>query len=87
MLKGNGLRSRVMHLSHCGKNGDQIVRLFKSPALLYVVQFVGNVAEAIISDVEDKVNEQRAQGKPMHYCIINGVDTARVLFGYGKLTK
>ena len=87
MFKGNGVRSRVMHLSHCGKNSDQIVRLVKSPALLYVVQFVGNVSEAIITDVEGKVNEQRAQGKPMHYCIMNGVDTARVLFAYGKLTK
>jgi hypothetical protein len=85
MLKGNGLRKNTMEIRDCGKNGDQILRLFTSPALLYVVQFVGNVSEAIIADVEGKVNEQRARGKKAHYLIMNGLDTARLLFAYGKL--
>jgi len=85
LLKGNGLRKHTMELRDCGANGDQIVRLFTSPALLYIVQFVGNISESVIKDVEGKVNEQRAHGKPTHYCIMNGQDTARVLISYGKL--
>lgn len=85
LLKGNGLRKRVLEISDCGKNGDQILRLFESPAQLFLVQFVGHLSEAVIKDVEGKVNERRAQGKPAHYCIMNGQDTARVLYAYGKL--
>jgi hypothetical protein len=28
VLKGNGLKSKVMQIADCGKNGDQLVRLF-----------------------------------------------------------
>jgi hypothetical protein len=82
LLKGNGLRSKTMEISDCGKNGDQLVRLFESPAELFIVQFVGNVSEAIIKDVEGKVEQQRAKGKPTCYCIINGQNTARLLHAY-----
>lgn len=30
LLKGNGLKKREMNIGDCGKNGDQIVRLFES---------------------------------------------------------
>lgn len=85
LLKGNGLRKNVMELRDCGKNGDQILRLFTVPALLFVVQFVGEVSENVINDVEGKVNQLRAGGRPACYCIMNGQDTARVLRAYGKL--
>lgn len=84
MLKGNGLKKNVMEIKDCGKNGDQLVRLFESPAQLYVVQFVGNISEAIIKDVEGKINEKRAHGKDACYCIITGQDTARLIRAYGK---
>ena len=47
----------------CGKNGDQLLRLFDSPAELFVVQFVGIVSEAIIKNVAMKVEAHRASGK------------------------
>jgi hypothetical protein len=84
MLKGNGLKKKTMEIKDCGKNGDQLVRLFESPAQLYVVQFVGNISEAVIKDVEGKVNEKRAHGKDAWYCIITGQDTARLARAYGK---
>lgn len=85
LLKGNGLKVRTMEIKHCGKNGDQLIRLFESPAELFVIQFVGNISEAIVKDVEGKVEQLRARGKEAYYCIINGVDTARLLYAYDLL--
>jgi hypothetical protein len=85
LLKGNGLKKRVMEIADCGKNGDQLVRLFDSPARLFIVQFVGEVSESVIKDVEGKVNDLRARGTPACYCIMSGQDTARVFCAYGKV--
>jgi hypothetical protein len=82
LLKGNGLKVQSFEIKHCGKNGDQLIRLFESPADLFVIQFVGNVSESIIKDVEDKIELQRTRGKQAAYCIINGLDTARLLHAY-----
>jgi hypothetical protein len=87
LLKGNGLRNKVMEIGDCGKNGDQLVRLFDSPAQLFIVQFVGDISETLIKDVDGKVEKVRLQGKPVCYCIVNGQDTARVLHAHGKLSS
>lgn len=85
LLKGNGLRSKTMEIKHCGANGDQILRLCNSPAKLFVIQFVGRISEAIVSDIGGKVLHARAQGRDVWYCIMDGQDTARVLRAYGQL--
>lgn len=85
LLKGNGLRSKTMEISHCGVNGDQILRLCNSPAKLFVVQFVGRISEAVVSDIDGKVRYARSQGKDAWYCIVDGQDTARILRAYGEL--
>jgi hypothetical protein len=85
LLKGRGLKRKVLEIRDCGQNGDQLVRLFDSPAQLFVVQFVGKVSENVIKDVQGKVSERRSRGEPVWYCIMDGQDTARVLHAYGKL--
>lgn len=85
LLKGNGLRSTTMEIKHCGVNGDQILRLFNSPAKLFVVQFIGRISEAVIADIDGKVRQARSQGRNLWYCIVDGQDTARVLRAYGEL--
>jgi len=85
MLKGKGTKKHILQISDCGKNGDQLIRLFQSPAELFVVQFVGEISENIIKDIEGKTNEKRREGKQAQYCIINGQDTARILFAYNKI--
>lgn len=85
LLKGNGLRSPTMEIKHCGVNGDQILRLCNSPAKLFMVQFVGRISEAIVSDIDGKVRHARSQGRDAWYCIMDGQDTARVLRAYGEL--
>jgi hypothetical protein len=85
LLKGNGLKRKTLEIRDCGHNGDQLVRLVDSPAELFVIQFVGNVAESVVRDVESKMHSLHAQGKPARYCIIDGQDTARLLRAYGKI--
>ena len=85
LLKGPGIGRKEMTIADCGKNGDQIVRLFATPADLFVVQYVGPIADMLVRDVQGKVAELRAQGKVAHFLIIDGQDTARLLYGYGKL--
>jgi hypothetical protein len=85
VLKGNGLKKKMMEIADCGKNGDQLVRLFDSPAQLFIIQFVGEVSEAVIKDAEGKIAALRSHGKSACFCIINGQDTARLLHAYGKL--
>lgn len=41
LLKGNGIKRKEMTIADCGKNGDQIVRLFSISADLFVIQYVG----------------------------------------------
>ena len=67
MLKGSGLRKATMEIKDCGKNGDQLLRLFNSPAKLYMVQFVGTISEAVIADVDGKVRQARVQGRDVCY--------------------
>jgi hypothetical protein len=85
MLKGNGLKNRTMEVKHCGKNGDQVMRLFQSPADLFVIQFVGNISEAVIRHAQGEVARQRVQGRATHFLILDGQDTARLMHAYGKL--
>lgn len=85
LLKGRGLGRKQMRIADCGKNGDQIVRLFESPAELFVVQFVGAISEAVIKDVETKVEHRRFHGKRAWFLILDGQDTARLLRAYGKV--
>lgn len=73
-----------MKIVDCGKNGDQLVRLFTTPADLFIVQYVGRIAEMLIKDVQGKVTELHSQGKTAHFLIIDGQDTARLLYAYGK---
>lgn len=87
LLKGGGLKKAVMTIADCGKNGDQIVRLFQSPAELFVVQYVGLIAEAIVHDLESKTTGRRAEGANANYLVMDGQDTARLLYAYDKLPK
>jgi hypothetical protein len=85
LLKGQGVRSKELSIADCGRNGDQIVRLFQTPADLFVIQHVGPVADALITDVQGKTTVLRGQGKTAHFLVLDGQDTARLMVAYGKL--
>jgi hypothetical protein len=85
LLKGNGLKTRTMEVKHCGKNGDQVMRLFQGPAALFVIQFVGNISEALIHHAEGEVARLKLAGREAYFVILDGQDTARLMHAYGKL--
>lgn len=84
-LKGRGIRHKTLEIRDCGKNGDQLVRLFQSPANLFILQYVGEISENVVKDMEGKTSLYRHKGKEVWYCVINGQDTVRLLHAYGKL--
>ncbi len=85
LLKGPGIGKKEMNLTDCGKRGDQVVRLFSTPAQLFVVQYVGPIADTVVKDLEGKVTAARAEGKEAQFLVIDGQDTARLLHAYRKL--
>jgi hypothetical protein len=85
MLKGNGLKSHTMLIKHCGKNSDQVIRLFRNPAELFVIQFVGNISEAVIQQAQSEIARLKGEGKKAQFLIMDGQDTARLMLAYGML--
>lgn len=85
LLKGPGIGKKEMVIADCGKNGDQLVRLFSIPADLYVVQFIGPISDMLITDVQGKITAMRERGEIANYLIIDGQDSARLLYAYGKI--
>lgn len=85
-LKGPAVKGRLT-LAKCGKNGDQIQRLFQSPADMFVVQFNGEIDERVIEECRQKVRHIRmTQNKNAFFTVIDGVDTARIMVAYGDKT-
>jgi len=82
LLKGPAVKGRLT-IAKCGKNGDQIQRLFESPAELFVIQFNGNIDERVVTEARQKVLLLRAQGQSTACCaVVDGLDTARLLEAY-----
>ena len=74
-------RFTEMKMSHLGKNGDQIVRLYSEPARLLVLQHCHNVSSAVRSTMRafaSRVHDLR------YFSIIDGRDTHRLLSAYKK---
>ena len=82
MLKGSGTKNKILQIKNCGKNGDQLVRLCQSPAQIFFIQYVGEISQNIIKDIEGKIGLMRKNNVFASYCIINGQDTVRLLMGY-----
>src|SRR5207247_1001488 len=49
-FKGPGTRG-VLTLAKMGKNGDQVLRLFRAPAALFVVEYHGQIHENVIDEM------------------------------------
>ncbi len=71
-----------------GKNGDQIQRLFLSPAEVFIVQYHDHVGQAVIEQMKAfaSLNSVR-EGKVIWYGIIDGDDTNRLIAAYPRFFK
>jgi hypothetical protein len=68
-----------------GKNGDQIQRLFKTPASVFIVQYWGQVSESVIEQMSEFAKAKSAvEGSIIYYGIIDGDDSNRLLKAYPK---
>jgi hypothetical protein len=71
-----------------GKNGDQVERLFTSPADVYMVQFHGTIGANILDLMRSLAvaNSLRFE-KKTYFGIIDGQDTAKILEAYPEAFK
>lgn len=81
LLKGSGMRGRLT-IAKCGTNGDQILRLFKCPADIFVIQYVSEIDEAVVEEARQKTIGVRSQNPRAQFCIIDGLDTQRIMSAY-----
>ena len=87
LLKGRGLKKKLT-IADCGKNGDQINRLVKLPATLFILQHVREIDPAVLEQLEALVEKKsRSSNKTLYYCLIDGMDTAKILLAYGKIKQ
>jgi len=82
MLKGRGTLGKLT-VRKCGKNGDQILRLIEEPARLFVVQHVDSIDSNVIRLLEIAVGSVAKETQKLYYCVLNGIETARILLAYG----
>jgi len=87
-FKGKGKKG-ILTPAMMGKNGDQIPRLFKSPATLYVLQYWDQVGEGIYDAMKTyaTVRSINGVGEKIYYAVIDGVDSARLLKAYPRAFK
>jgi hypothetical protein len=83
-FKGPGT-SGVLTPKKLGKNGNQIQRLFLSPAEIFVVQYHDQIDQDVIQQMQAfaTLNSIR-EGKRIWYGVIDGDDTRKLLAAYPK---
>ncbi len=81
-LKGRATRGELTP-KKMGKNGDQIQRMFNSPAAVYLVQYHGKINQSIIGLMKAFAMSRSAlEGQPVLYGVIDGGDTQRLIDAY-----
>ncbi len=66
-----------------GKNADQIPRLFSSAAEVYLIQFEGQISEAVIEQLETyAVRKSKESGKLIRFGVIGAEDSCRLRVAY-----
>ncbi len=68
-----------------GKNADQIQRLFRSPARIFVVQYHGVIRESIIEQMKTFAGlKSFSESEPVYFMVIDGQDSARLVKAYPR---
>ncbi len=85
LLKGATTRGKLT-LKKCGKDGEQIARVVAVPAELYMLQHVDQIDGRVIRELKTKIQSLNGDGKQYRMCLVDGLDTARILVAYGKIS-
>jgi hypothetical protein len=70
-----------------GKNGDQVQRLFGSPADVFFVQYEGEIAESIVTLMEQLAKARAVLGGEILFGIIDRDDTYRLRLAFPSTFK
>jgi hypothetical protein len=70
-----------------GKNGDQIQRLFRSPADLFVVQYEGEIQQSVYEQMETFAKVKAALGTDVYYSVFDDVASKKLRIAYPKEFK
>ena len=83
-FKGPGARG-ILTPGKLGRNGDQIQRLFLSPADIFIVQYHGQIDQSVVEQMKAfaTINSVR-ESKRVWYGVFDGDDTARLLAAYPR---
>lgn len=83
-FKGPGKSGRLTP-GKMGKNGDQIQRLFRCPAEIFIVQYWQQIDDAVLEQMEHFAQlKSYLESRPIGYGIIEGVDSTRLIEAYPK---
>lgn len=67
-----------------GKNGDQILRLFSSPAQAFFVQYEGEIKESVVDMMSRLAIAKAVTEREVYYGVIDMTDTYRLRLAYPK---
>lgn len=71
-----------------GKNGDQIQRLFSSPADVFIVQYHSQIDESVVEQMKRfAIANSVTENKQVWYGVIDGDDTNRLIAAFPKQFK
>lgn len=85
-LKGPG-KSGPLVPKKMGANGDQIQRLFASPAQVFFVQYEGEIKESIVDLMGRLATAKAVTEREVYYGVIDLADTYRLRIAYPKAFK
>jgi hypothetical protein len=71
-----------------GKNGDQIQRLFNSPADVFIVQYHSQIDESVVEQMKRfAIANSVTENKQVWFGVIDGDDTNRLISAFPKQFK
>lgn len=83
-FKGPGKKGRLTP-GKMGKNGDQIQRLMRCPADVFIVQYWAEIDDAVLDQLQQLAQLKSFMGNcPIWYGVIDGVDSTRLIEAYPK---
>jgi hypothetical protein len=81
-LKGRGTRGKLTP-KKMGKQGDQIQRLFRTPADVFLVQYWNQINQSVLEQMRlFAIAKSVLNGKRIYYGVIDGQDTLRMIRAY-----
>lgn len=83
-LKGKGTKG-ILTPGKMGKNGDQIQRLFSSPAAIFLVQYNNQISQSVVDQMRSfAIAKSITSGDRIYFGTIDGWDTARLVTAYSR---